>query len=69
MSIVVLETAGAFEWEPLYYFDTMEEAIQWVEENYGISYSEYQEECPECDFYEWQGENEIKLTEVNKYIK
>jgi hypothetical protein len=62
MSIVLLETAGAFDWEPICYFDSMEQAIKWVEESYDISYDE-----DELDLYDWCSENGIKLTEVKKF--
>lgn len=63
MSIVVLQTAGAFEWKSIGYFDTMEIAIKWVEDNYDILLSDY-----DGDFYDWCEQNEIKLTEINKLI-
>lgn len=62
---LLLETAGTMEWEVVGIFDSYDEVNQWIEEEYGISYSEWQEEY-NLGMEDWYDENELRVRKISE---
>lgn len=66
MEVIIFEVASTMKYEIKGVFDTIDELDVFIKENYGITFLEFQEECPECTREDWYEENEWQVRTFKK---
>lgn len=66
--IIVFLTAGAYDYQPLGYFTSSQEMLDWFKTGWDFDLEE-ELKTDDFDFYDWCKDSEIKLYKTKKMTK